>query len=108
MSDIINRALQIKIDIIYFLFFSSNALGVAAMTALASSDLSSHPTMKYVLIGITIYTNWTNSMLAFMYKTQQRINQGKTFIPSEDTIQITKSQINETKTNPIGGTLIGS
>ena len=92
MSELISRALQIKLDVVYFFFFSTNALGIASMTALASSDLAMHPKMKWVLIGITIYTNWTNAMLAFMYKAQQRINQGRSFIPSEDTIQMTKEQ----------------
>ncbi len=71
--------------IVWGVFFSLNALGSCILAAFVNASWEDMGGAKKVLLFIAIFTNWTAMMMAFFSKTIARLENGKPFIPANDT-----------------------
>lgn len=95
MKDVINKAMQIRIAILYFLLFSLNSLMTSIIMSFLNTDWETLTSQKRFLLICVIMQSWTGTILAFMYKTATKVQEGKSILVAEtttDTTVITKKE----------------
>lgn len=87
-----------RIAIFWLCLFSFNALGTSLLAALTGANWSQMDMQTKVMIGISVFVNWSGTMMAFISKQAGRIKTtGEVFpIGQGDTQVFTKTNI-ETK-----------
>lgn len=61
--------------------FTFNSLGTCVMIGLSNSIWTQMPTQAKVLLCVSIFINWSNTMMAFISKIASRLEQGKPLLP---------------------------
>ena len=57
-----------KTATLYFCMYSANALGSAIIIALTGAEWSNLKTQERFVISVSIFVNWTNTMMSYMSK----------------------------------------
>lgn len=70
-----NKLRPWRMAIIYAMFFSVNALCAAVINALTGADWSKLTTQARFVIALAILGSWTNTMMAFMSKKAQKLDE---------------------------------
>lgn len=91
MPDIINNAketvLLYKMQIAWFVLFTTGALCSAALTGLTGMDWSSADPQTKLMVCIGILATWINTMMALFNKSMARLKDGE--LPFVDGEQVT-------------------
>lgn len=94
-----------RMQIAWFLLFTFNALGAAALTALTGTQWNEMNGQTHLMIIIGVFVSWANTMMALFSDSMKRIQSGDlpfaggTDIRSKTTAVITKEEVTTTATH---------
>lgn len=89
-----NAMWEMRIAIMWFFLFSVNSLCTAVMASLTGSHWATLDAQSKFMICLMVTLNWTGTIMAYISKQSQRIQQGKSFsLGGDDTTITTKTDI---------------